>query len=325
MRRVAGLTLSALGAFLIVLALLIRFVVVGEAVKFPLNENTVTTLVANNASYFSPNLVKELTGVTLQDTLTVQGIGSAGNSGTAVWKEFSYVYDTTNKLTVSYTQERLAFDRRSGALIQCCGNYVGTISNPKATGQGYVWPFNTQKKTYTVYNTTLLRPETSVYAGTAVVDGLNTDKFVETDAPTQFGSQTIPGTLIGLKSSADVTLPEYYQAVTTEFVDPVTGAPVQGISNQHVYLQDSSGADVLDLVKADFVTTPATVASLVHTVKNDDNEISLITDIVPLIVGIVGLLLLVIGIILAVTGRIEGEYEEEQYDEGEYKAGEVKA
>ena len=43
MRRVAGLVLSGLGAFLIVLALLIRFVVVGEVVKFPLNEHSIST------------------------------------------------------------------------------------------------------------------------------------------------------------------------------------------------------------------------------------------------------------------------------------------
>ena len=55
MRRVSGLVLSALGTFLIVLALLTKFVVAGEAVKFPLNENTITTLTAQNAKYFSPS------------------------------------------------------------------------------------------------------------------------------------------------------------------------------------------------------------------------------------------------------------------------------
>ena len=54
MRRVAGLVMSALGTFLVVLALLLRFYVAGQAIKFPLNENSISTLTANNASYFSP-------------------------------------------------------------------------------------------------------------------------------------------------------------------------------------------------------------------------------------------------------------------------------
>src|SRR5262245_61903482 len=126
MRRVAGLFLSALGTFLIVLALLTRFLVVSEAVKFPLNENTITTLVASNASYFSPSRAAELTGATLEDTLTTQGDSAAGSSGTAVWNQFNYVYDKTNLGTVQYSTERLAFDRRSGELVNCCGTAIGT-------------------------------------------------------------------------------------------------------------------------------------------------------------------------------------------------------
>ena len=121
MRRVTGLVASALGAFLIVLALLTRFVVVGEAVKFPLNENSISTLVAPNASYFSPAMLAEQTGVTLEDTLTVQGDNAAGRETRAVWNEFSYVYDQTNHSAVQYSTNRLAFDRRTGELINCCG------------------------------------------------------------------------------------------------------------------------------------------------------------------------------------------------------------
>ncbi len=73
MRRVAGLVASALGTFLIVLALLTRFYVVGQAVKFPENESTIAALSASNVSYFSPALLSEQTGVTMTDTTTVQG------------------------------------------------------------------------------------------------------------------------------------------------------------------------------------------------------------------------------------------------------------
>jgi hypothetical protein len=310
MRRVAGLVLSALGTFLIILALLTRFVVVDEAVKDPLNENTVVQLIANHASYFSPSHLSELTG-TLEDTLTTQGDSAAGNSSTAVWTQFSYVYDQTNAQTVSYSTERLAFDRRDAALQNCCGTAIGTDNHVHVSGLGYLWPFNAQKKTYEVYNATLMKPVPAVYSGTATVDGVQTYKYVENVPATLDGSQTVPGTLVGLKSSASVTLSQYYTSTTTEYVDPITGGPVKGTSSQHIYLQNSSGAPVLTLINATFVTTPASVASVANTVKHDDSEIDILSFIVPLIVGIVGVILLVMGLIMYLVRREAPVYEDE--------------
>jgi hypothetical protein len=323
MRRVAGLVASALGAFLIVLAVLTRFVVVGEAVKFPLNENTISTLVATNARYFSPTALAEQTGVTLQDTLTVQGDNAAGTSSHAVWNEFSYVYDLTNHSAVQYSTNRLAFDRRTGELINCCGAAIGTKANLKMSGLGSVWPLGAQKKTYQVFDTTLLRPVPTNYAGTAVVDGETTYKYVETVAPTQAGTQTLPGSLVGIKDQQSVTLPEYYAATTTEYVDPITGAPVKGLSRQDLYLENSAGQPVLTLTSATFVSTPASIAAAVKTAKHYDGEISLVSVILPVTLGLAGLILLVLGSILVLSIRGEDyEYEEEEED---YPTGQVTA
>jgi hypothetical protein len=314
MRRVTGLVLSALGAFLIVLALLTRFVVVGEAVKYPLNEDTVTNLIAHNASYFSPQQVAEIKGATLEDTYTVEDNGT-GSSSTAVWKEFSYVYDQTNDSTVNYSTQQLAFDRSNAQLVNCCGTFVGTDTHVPVTGLGYVWPFNAQKKTYQVFDTTVLKAFPAVYSGTATVDGISTYKYVETIPATQDGSVKLPGTLVGLTSSADVTLPEYYSSTTTEYVDPITGGPVRGTSQQYSYLENSSGTPVLTLVKANFVTTPASEASVASTIKHDDTDIDIIKNIVPLVTGIVGIIVLAIGLILAFTRRQEAEYYEDEPEE----------
>ncbi len=318
MRRVAGLVLSALGTFLIVLALLIRFLVASQDVKFPLNENTVTTLIAHNASYFSPAKVSEVHGATLQTTLTVQGDNAAGNSGTAVWDEFSYVYDKTNDLTVNYTTERLAFNRTSGQLVNCCGSEIGTNTKVHVSGQGYVWPFNAQKQTYQVFDTTLLKPVSTVYSGSATVDGEATYKYVETVTAQQIGTQTLPGSLVG-ESAASVTLPEFDTSTTTEYVDPITGAPVEGISHQDLYLENSGGTPVLTLLNATFATTPATVASIVNTARYNDNRIDLVQTVLPLIIGIVGVVVLAMGLLLTLAGRREAEYE----DEDELESGEV--
>jgi hypothetical protein len=323
MRRVTGLVLSALGAFLIVLALLTRFVVVGEAVKFPLNEQTTTNLVANNASYFSPAKLAELTGVTLDDTVTVEGDNASGTLSRAVWNEFSYVDDETNRLTYSYSSERLAFDRRTGELINCCGTEIGTDSSVHVSGLGFVWPIGAQKKAYQYFDTTLLKAEPMVYTGTAVVDGLTTYEYVETVPGVRSGTLTLPGSLVHVPGSQSVTLNEYDQSTTTQYVDPASGAPVKTLSSQHLYLEKSSGAQALNLLDANFASNATTIASAVSTAKSRDAEIQLVSVIIPVVLGLVGLILLVLGAILTLSVRKQLVYGDEY--EGKYSARGVTA
>jgi hypothetical protein len=318
-RRVIGLIASALGTFLIVLALFLRFYIADQAVKFPLNENEITELTASNVSYFNPTLVKELTGVTMHLTNTVQGSVADGNSSHAVWTEFTYLYDTTNQQQFEYTLQRLAFNRRTGELVNCCGSYVGADTNLAGeSGLAYVWPFNAQKKTYQVFNTTLMKPVSAVYAGTATVDGESTYKYVETMSPTESGSQTVPGSLVGVKDEQTVTLGEYNAGVTTEYVDPITGAPVSAVISEHVYLASNPATPLLNLLDAHFTDVPSSIASAVHTAKKYDTEISLVEIILPVALGLVGIILIVIGVILGRRPRAYayGDESEEDFEDG---------
>ena len=58
MRRAIGLTLAGLGAFLLVIAVLLRTYVPGQVMKYPLNEYLVTQLVGHGTDYFSPSQVQ---------------------------------------------------------------------------------------------------------------------------------------------------------------------------------------------------------------------------------------------------------------------------
>ena len=307
MRRVVGLVATALGSFLVVLALLLRFYVVGEVIKFPLNENTVTTLTATHASYFSPGLLQEFTGVSMIDTMTTQGDVAAGSSRVAVWNSFSYLYDSTNKQAFSYSLQRLAFDRRSAELVNCCGTNISS-KKLRVSGLGYVWPFSAQKTTYELFDTTLLKPQPVSYAGTTTVDGISTYRYVENVAATRIGMQSLPGTLVGLNDQQTVQLGEYYQGTTTEWVDPVVGDPVREVWSRHLYLVDTSGKDVLNLLNATFTTTPGSVAAAASTAKSDDAKVSLLTVVLPATLGLAGLILLILGIMMA---RVRGEYDYE--------------
>ena len=255
--------------------------------------------------------------------MTVEGDNASGSLSRAVWNEFSYVYDETNRLTYTYSTQRLAFDRRTGELVNCCGTAVGTNSSVHVSGLGFVWPIGAQKKTYPYFDTTLLRAEPMVYSGTAVVDGLTTYEYVETVPGIRSGTLTLPGSLVHVRGSQSVTLNEYDQSTTTQYVDPATGAPVKTVSSEHMYLENSSGVQVLNLLNAHFASNAATIVSAVSSAKSKDGEIELVSVIVPVVFALVGLILLVMGIILTLSVREAPEYDDE-YAES-YQTGGVPA
>ena len=299
MRRNIGLVLVAVGAFLIVMAVVLPTWIVSQVVKFPLNEYETATLAASNASYFSATSLTEKTGVTMQATYTIKGDGAAGTSSTAVWNQYSYVYDTTNKQAVQQMTRRFAFDRKTGQLTMCCGANVNGDSSVQQRGYvGYVFPFGTKKQTYQIFDITLNKPVPFPYAGTTTVRGIKAYKFTEDVAPVQVATQTIPGSLVG-KSAASVTLPEYYEIHLVYYVDPDTGALINVQEHQTMTLRDpSTGAQALMLFDAALKVTPAALTTIVGLDSNGRNELTLLKVILPIALGVVGVIALVAGLIL---------------------------
>jgi Porin PorA len=299
-RRVTGLILAGLGAFLLVAALLARTYIPGQVVKYPLNEYLVTQLVGHDVSYFSATKVKPITGATMVVTSTVKSDGKAGTSSTAVWDSFTYLYDQTNHLKFSYSIRRFAFDRQTAQLVMCCGANVDGNAGVRQSGLvGFLWPMGAQKHTYQVFDPAINQTRPASYVGTATVGGVSTYKFVEKVAPTRSGQETVPRSLVGMKGSSTVTLPEMTTETNTFYVDPVTGAQLNETQAEHVALVDSSGAERLLLLNASLTNTPRSLAKVVRIDKKARNEINLLKVVVPLAAGVVGIVLLVGGILLA--------------------------
>jgi hypothetical protein len=315
MRRPVGVTLTGLGAFLLVLALMSHFVLPVLIIKFPLNEYSVSRLSGQGVSYLNPATGTVVNGRTVRAVATTQGDVSVGTSTTAVWNNITGVFDVTSGgspgTAISYSTETFAFDRRTGVLMNCCGAQVGT-KRVHLSGQGFVWPIGTQKKDYQVFDTTLLRPVTAKWTGTSTVNGLAVYVFVVQINNQQYGSVTLPGSLVG-QTQATVTLPEYLTATNTYYVEPATGSPVKVVQQQSEALKDpTTGNTALVLFNGTLTSTPPSIAAAVHTASTSDTEISGVQDIGPLVAGLVGLFLLVLGILmLAGDNRDEYEYEEE--------------
>jgi hypothetical protein len=315
MRRVLGTTLTGLGAFFLVLAALLRFVLPGQVVKFPLNEYVVTTLAGQGVSYFSQAQGKVLTGISAKVTSTIQGDVAAGTSSTAVWNEFTAVEDTTNSAAIQYISQRSAFDRRSGLIVDCCGAYVNITSLATTyghqSGLAYAWPIGTQPITYEVFDTFLGRPQPYRYSGTGTIDGMTADKFVGQVSNQQVATQTLGGKLVGMPGQLQVTLPEYITETNTVWVDPTTGAPLSETENRTLSLEDSTGATRLLLFQGAVSSTPASVKNAVNMAGSSHLKIEVIEDIGPLIAVLLGVILLVVGITLSMTRREDEELEYE--------------
>jgi len=319
MRRVVWSVLTGLGVFFIVLALMLRFFLPGQAVKAPLNEYTKSTLEGTNLSYFSPARLQELTGVTMQATNTVEGdvaaAKAAGASHIAVWRSFAAAEDITNHLPYQYSSMVLAFDRSNGQLVNCCGNFIDANHHLHVSGQGYLWPFNAQQHSYQVFDTTLLKPVQFNFAGTDVTDGVSTYRYVVHIPSQQIGTQTLPASLIGLPGT-EITLPEFYSADKTYWVDPVTGAPLQVTETEHVTLQDKTGATQLVLLDGTLASTPASVSSSVALDRHYLIQVQLVEIILPIVGLVVGVILVVVGLVLSRL-RTEDEFEVAHYEDEE--------
>jgi MFS family permease len=315
MRRVSGFVLTFLGAFLLVLAALLRFWVAPANTKIPLNQYEITTF-TGTGSYFSASKGLEVIGSSVQITTTTKGDVLAGNDSTAVYDVFSSVRDLTNQTPISYYGFREAFDRKTGEIVRCCGEYlINQVTFKRETvpmsGLGITWPIGVQKSaTYKVFDVTDGRPEPVQYAGTATVDGIGVYRYVEKVAPTMFGTEQIAGSIAGIPSQAEVTLGEYYTADNTYYVDPETGAPLDITRNQEISFRDSSGITRLVGTQLKIAETAPSIQAIVNLDNSARNKISLEKDILPLIGLIVGLALIVLGGLLV---RFGGEGSESEF------------
>ena len=291
MRRDIGMLLAALGALLIVIAVAMPTYLSGHVVKFPLNYYYKAVLVSPNTTYFSASKVAEVTGANVDAIYTLKGDAAAGNSSTAVWDLFTYVYDagiTGPEQQIQIQSQAVAFDRKTAELRNCCGANLN--GKPlKASGiVGYVFPMGTQKQTYQVFDTTLLRPMPFTYAGTDNVDGILSYKFVENISPTKTGF-----------SPLSATDPLYYANNTTYWVDPDTGALLKVLEHEQQFLENPiTGAKTTTLFDATLAPTAASVQDIVNIDNSGRLKITLIQTILPIILGVVGAALLVWGVLL---------------------------
>jgi Porin PorA len=215
-----------------------------------------------------------------------------------------------NPLTATF--DRIAFDRHTAELVDCCDSYTMVDGNSKEVdfdGLYLKFPFDTQKEDYEFWDTTLQEATPIRYEGEDEIQGLTVYRFVQTIEPTDVDQQTVgashlevPGYLVGgAQDSPAVQADRIYSNTRTIWVEPETGAIIDAQEEQLSTLE-VSGVDEATITDVTLKYTDDTVSFNVSEWEDEAFQLKVIRLWIPLYGGIAGLVLLGLGVPLLLRG-----------------------
>ena len=309
MRRILGPLLVGVGCFLIVAALMVRFYAYPKLAVAPENQNSVTRLQAEGATFFNTaTLTEEQTDLSVENqTLGDVEATEEADDGIRVWYGSTSIRAEDGTI-ISRSQERVAFDATSGQAVNCCDAYTETTEGDRQAanreGQVYKMPFNTQKTTYQWWDGTLGETVDMKFVEEDEVDGLKAYKFESSVPRTRVGEREVPGSILG-EDDATVTAETMYTNDKTLWVEPETGAVID--RNEHTVTSLAyDGEDRVTATDANLEYTDETVAANVEDLGDKGSQLGLARTTAPIVAGIVGVVLLGLGVLL---GRRRSESE----------------
>jgi Porin PorA len=222
------------GLFGVLLAILLPTVVVPHVKRTPLDLD-ITQISSGPAKLFDAKS-GQINDVQLRATRVVRSDSHASNSkDTTVNESLCIVVvrgTTPNCLPardprlLSLTTDRVTADRKTAEAVNVprWGANVNGNTSIKHVGMSYKWPIDAKKKTYQFFQPDVGKAFPAKYIGTAKVRGLDVYKY-----EAQTGDQ--PYKIQGL-------IPGTYNDTRTVWVEPRTGAIVNGVEHQIQSFQD---------------------------------------------------------------------------------------
>jgi Porin PorA len=286
--------LLGLGAFLVVVAALLRFYAAPQLIAAPDDVYETDVLVSPHSSYFDEGQLVTWRDVRLTYTLSIRGDQRASSDKIAVWDSFASLADPKLHNVVNSVYQRSAFNRRTGQLVDCCGASVNDSTQIKQTGIGLFWPIGTKKQTYTVFDNNSMKSWPAHYVGEAKDTGVQTYKFTQHVPATRVDVMTgVPTSLLHISGpSRNVVAYRYYEADNTFWVDPRTGVLVDEEVKAQSYLTAANGQGKLTAVSLDLRMDQASRHSLAGQANKNAKSITTISVLGPLALGVLGIILL---------------------------------
>jgi hypothetical protein len=210
---------------------------------------------------------------------------------------------------------RLAADRRSQALANCCGTEVAGVElDLTGAGNPLRFPWFTSTATYPYLDITLMAPVDMRFIGTEDVGGIEAYKFQQSTAPTEIGTIPVPGELVGSEQPF-VTLSRAYSVNRTLWVDPTTGIILRAAERLRESLRNDTGRDVVIMLAMALASTPEQEAQQVAAARSEGRPVLWAHTYGPLLLVVLGSMLVVAGLVGIGLGvrarRVEEDFPDE--------------
>lgn len=235
-------------------------------------------------------------------TLTSRGDLAAAQQAAAEGLNVAVVDTSDRAVTedgalLSETSYRLAADRRTQALADCCGTEIaGASLAVGGAGNPLRLPWFTPHATYPYFDTTLMAAVDLAYIGTDRVEDMEVLKFQQSTAPTAIGTVPVPGQLVGSEQET-VTLARAYSVNRTLWVDPTTGIIIRTAERIREALRDEAGAERVILLSMTLTSTPEQEQAQMAQAHAEGRPVLWAHSYGPMLLLGVGGLLLVLGLV----------------------------
>ena len=301
---IATAVVLAMAFFALTLAALLRFFVADRLLVAPADAYSRARLTAPNATYFDRQALKPRTGATLTLTTTVRGDVRASRGEVVVWDSFTVLEDLETGTQLDISQHRMAFDRRTAGLVDCCG----TTAKPPAGQRAYglFFPIGVDKRTYPVYDPATGRAWPMRYEATETVGGLRVYRYTQRIEETRLGEQPggVPSTLLGLPGPArSVPADRYHRGTVTAWLDPRTGMLVDRRQQITTTVRARDGRGEMVAAEFDLRMAPETRRALVARADETARSVTMVRVVAPSAALVAGLVLLGSGAALLVRDR----------------------
>ncbi|KUI24940.1 hypothetical protein AU196_06475 [Mycobacterium sp. IS-1742] len=336
--RIAACGLMGLGAALLIAALLLSTYTKGKIAKVPLDIDT-TLISDGTGTAFDPAsllgerfVVDRDVPMSYQQQITVESPSNADVVTLQVGSSMRRTDKQQDNGLLLAMVDTVTMDRSSAMAVSSESNPGGAVQKPRAIeddqpptnialphdGLTYRFPFDTEKKTYPLFDPIAQKAYDANYDGEEDVNGLTTLKFTQNvgyDAegklvePVKYASLyeddadaqvTARAGLWGVEGDpeAPITMSRFYAAERTLWVDPVSGTIVK--SEEHGYHYYARDALRPEVTFADYriTTNEESVESQVASARSERDRVALWGRILPITFTALGLVLLVGGALL---------------------------
>ncbi|MFF3837171.1 DUF3068 domain-containing protein [Streptomyces sp. NPDC001930] len=311
MRRRASLVLLALAVFCVAMAPTLRWYAFPRLAKIPPNQYQETVLEAQPATLLNYSTLKaeKVDKITIIQTLKgnveeSRRIERDAGRDVVVWDALAYITGPDGKM-VSKIPERYIFDAHTQDPVNATGESVD--GDPvRREGIEFKWPFLTEKRDYEYFDAQTRTSSPIHYKGTRTFRGMEVYYF----------EQTIPWTKVPMPKAMPVKIPpeiiaesgltRWYTTKRMFWIEPVTGAPVNGEEIHKEELRNAKalmGVDTLTVFEGHVKMREDYIQSVGELVASNRLTVLLLVSYVPWSLTFLALFLLALALWLEARSR----------------------